>query len=534
MKKFIHYLFLSVAMVATFTACSDDDDPGYRLPQTLDKVNVSTISNGNTLSAIQCTYVLGADGKTVNMTLRGSAAGAKSADVPVIDPGYILPGCAEVNLTFVPTVTATGASFEGAGVSTFCTYNYRVTFTDVSVTVEFKDIVMNSGLILSDVTYTDADVDHLLELTYNGAPLMGKAVKYAPKPNEYNKATLTLSGATLDISEILNTIGSSLQGLDLSKLSTIPTAGVLPGSVTNDIEITIGENGAFSGQGETEFLTFKYSGTATASKMTLNITEATLKNATLAGTWEVPVMTEDYENDPIHLVWEAEEKLIVEPVPGLQLPMPPASLIGIALRLPLIPNGDADASVTEMLSTALKTVTFQQDGNIIAEYVDKADISKPAVKSPANLAQYVVAADGQILLFLNPQAIIMNVMAQGAKSRAEGDLNLAQFQGVVDQMAPLLLAMIQNGVPLQYTANDNGISVFLGKDMLLSILKPIAPLLTNEDLVKLLQVQVGDMEFMGFSVKDLLPALLTSLEKVINTTTELEIGINLTKGAAAN
>ena len=165
-------------MVVTFTACSDDDDPYFQLPETLQGKAVTIISNGNNLSDAQCIYSLGADHKTVTLNIFGIAAGKAEAasDVPAIAPGYILPGCADVTLTFAPEITATGASYEGQGTSTYCTYTYRVTFTEAAVTVEFKDIVMNSGLILSEITYTDSDVDHMLELTYNGAPMMGKIV----------------------------------------------------------------------------------------------------------------------------------------------------------------------------------------------------------------------------------------------------------------------------------------------------------------------------------------------------------------------
>ena len=54
MKKFFHYLLLSVAMVVTFTACSDDDDPYFQLPETLQGKAVTIISNGDNLSDAQC------------------------------------------------------------------------------------------------------------------------------------------------------------------------------------------------------------------------------------------------------------------------------------------------------------------------------------------------------------------------------------------------------------------------------------------------------------------------------------------------
>lgn len=519
-------------MVAAFTACSDDDDPGYRLPQNLDGLNVSTISNGNTLSGVQTTYALGADGKTVTLTMRGTAAGSKAAEVPTIDPGYILPGCAEVTLTFTPKVEATYATGEGSGVSTFCTYNYRVTMTDASVTVEFKDIVMNNGLILSEITYTDADVDHMLELTYNGTPVIGKQVTYTPKSNDWDKATITLSGSTLDLTEMLETLGTSIP-LDLSKLSSIPTAGVLPGTTTYSIEVTI-NNGEFSGQGETEYLTFKYNGIASASKMEFNITEATLKNTSLAGNWAVP--TYYYDDDewemvgtnPVKFEWESSKN--IEVIPGLG--MPPATIIGIMLQMGIIPTEDGSQPIYVMLQRAIKNIAFQPDGNIVASYVPDATVGGTAVDSPLNLAQYVVTSDNQMLLFLNPQAIIMNVMAQGSKSRANGNLDLSQFQGIIDGLAPTLLNLIQNGAPLAYAKSTDGndLTVYLDTNFLLPLLKAIAPVFNNEDVVNAIINIAGQNEDFA-SMASMLGPILKDLPAVIDGTTKIEIGLNLTKAA---
>ena len=535
MKKFFHYLLLSVAMVVTFTACSDDDDPYFQLPETLQGKAVTIISNGNNLSDAQCIYSLGADHKTVTLNIFGTAAGKAEAasDVPAIAPGYILPGCADVTLTFAPEITATGASYEGQGTSTYCTYTYRVTFTEAAVTVEFKDIVMNSGLILSEITYTDSDVDHLLELTYNGAPMMGKIVKYAPAENEYDKAVITLSGATLDLTDMLETVSASLP-LDLSKLKTIPTPGVFPGSVSTDLTITIGSDGSFSGQGETEFLTFKYSGTATASKMALNITEATLKNTAIAGTWNpVPFAIEDDWDspnygmpisNPIKFEWISDAP--IDMGSGTQIP---TMLVGHLLSiLPIIPSEDTQLTIPQMLNKALKSVTFQPDGNIVAEYVPKALSTNPAVTSPVNLAQYVVKSDGEVLVFLNPQAIIMAVMSEGSKSRADGNLDLGQFQSIIDALAPTLLNMVQNGAPLQYTHAGDDLSVFLGTEVLKPLLQAIIPVCQNQEVLEALKAIV-DQNMAGMG--DLVKNAMASLPAVINGTTKLEAGINFQKAA---
>ncbi len=528
MKKFIYNLLMSVALVASFTACSDDDDvPVYTLPQNLDGINITTISDGNNMSGIQTTYALSADGKTVTLTMRGSAAGSKASEVPVIDPGYILPGAAEVILTFTPTIEATYASAEGSGESTFCTYKYRVTMTNTSMTVEFKDIVMNNGLIVSEITYTDADVEHMLELTYNGSPVLGKQLTITPKANDWTHATITISGATLDLSEMLATLSATVP-LDLSALNSIPTSGVIPGTLSSTFDVTM-DGGTFSGSGETEYFTFKYNGVATAEKMEFNITDATLKDTSLVGTWDLAS-----GNNAIKLTWESSNKVVVGKIFNRNIEVDIQTIIAMILPMAIIPDGDSNQTIATMLHRAIKSVTFQADGNIVASYVPDAAADGTPVDSPMNLAQYVVASDNQLLIFLNPQSILMNVIAQSRGSRADGSIDMSEIQSIIDQLAPTLVGLVQSGAPIAYTLSDdeNDLAVYLDTEFLLPILKAAAPLFENEVVIEYLTNAIQGSSSLNSTLTNYIVKLIEQMPTVIEGTTKIEAGLNLTKSAS--
>lgn len=145
-----------------------------------------------------------------------------------------------------------------------------------------------------------------------------------------------------------------------------------------------------------------------------------------------------------------------------------------------------------------------------------------------NLAQYVVKSDGEVLVFLNPQAIIMAVMSEGSKSRADGNLDLGQFQSIIDALAPTLLNMVQNGAPLQYTHAGDDLSVFLGTEVLKPLLQAIIPVCQNQEVLEALKAIV-DQNMAGMG--DLVKNAMASLPAVINGTTKLEAGINFQKAA---
>lgn len=373
--------------------------------------------------------------------------------------------------------------------------------------------------VVNPIPQTTFNSENGLQLTYNGAPLLGKKVTFTPDATEATKATLRLEGE-FDLSGILKGQRSNM---------TSPTGpGVFPGSPVTTLSVDLSINGnqcTFSGVSETEYCTFSYAGKVTAGTMDLSFTDVTLKNTALAGTvWKPTPLanTEDGGMDePIHFVWK---KVAIEILPGHPSEVEINDLLLLALRFPLFDDGSGDrVSVEQMLCSVLKDVTLGADGNIVATYMDAANGGTEWVTSPSNMAQYVVTGDNQLLLFLNPQAIMANV------DNVEKSVRTVDVGAILQQAIAELYPMLINGVPLTYTKEGNRMKVFLGTDLLLPLMKNIvAPLFEDEEFLNMvIEAMKSDPQFGGMA--GMMVPTLKLLPEIIKNTTQLEIGLDLTQ-----
>lgn len=377
--------------------------------------------------------------------------------------------------------------------------------------------------VVNPIPQTTFNSENGLQLTYNGAPLLGKKVTFTPDATEATKATLRLEGE-FDLSGILKGQRSNM---------TSPTGpGVFPGSPVTTLSVDLSINGnqcTFSGVSETEYCTFSYAGKVTAGTMDLSFTDVTLKNTALAGTvWKPTPLanTEDGGRDePIHFVWKSGTKAAIEILlPGHPSEVEINDLLLLALRFPLFDDGSGDrVSVEQMLCSVLKDVTLGADGNIVATYMDAANGGTEWVTSPSNMAQYVVTGDNQLLLFLNPQAIMANV------DNVEKSVRTVDVGAILQQAIAELYPMLINGVPLTYTKEGNRMKVFLGTDLLLPLMKNIvAPLFEDEEFLNMvIEAMKSDPQFGGMA--GMMVPTLKLLPEIIKNTTQLEIGLDLTQ-----
>lgn len=375
--------------------------------------------------------------------------------------------------------------------------------------------------VVNPIPQTTFNSENGLQLTYNGAPLLGKKVTFTPDATEATKATLRLEGE-FDLAGILKGQRSNM---------TSPTApGVFPGSPVTTLSVDLSINGnqcTFSGVSETEYCTFSYAGKVTAGTMDLSFTDVTLKNTALAGTvWKPTPLanTEDGGMDePIHFVWKSGTKAAIE-IFGHPSEIEINDLLLLALRFPLFDDGSGDrVSVEQMLCSVLKDVTLGADGNIVATYMDAANGGTEWVTSPSNMAQYVVTGDNQLLLFLNPQAIMANV------DNVEKSVRTVDVGAILQQAIAELYPMLINGVPLTYTKEGNRMKVFLGTDLLLPLMKNIvAPLFEDEEFLNMvIEAMKSDPQFGGMA--GMMVPTLKLLPEIIKNTTQLEIGLDLTQ-----
>lgn len=377
--------------------------------------------------------------------------------------------------------------------------------------------------VVNPIPQTTFNSENGLQLTYNGAPLLGKKVTFTPDATEATKATLRLEGE-FDLSGILKGQRSNM---------TSPTGpGVFPGSPVTTLSVDLSINGnqcTFSGVSETEYCTFSYAGKVTAGTMDLSFTDVTLKNTALAGTvWKPTPLanTEDGGMDePIHFVWKSGTKAAIEIFPGYPSEIEINDLLLLALRFPLFDDGSGDrVSVEQMLCSVLKDVTLGADGNIVATYMDAANGGTEWVTSPSNIAQYVVTGDNQLLLFLNPQAIMANV------DNVEKSVRTVDVGAILQQAIAELYPMLINGVPLTYTKEGNRMKVFLGTDLLLPLMKEyiVAPLFEDEEFLNMvIEAMKSDPQFGGMA--GMMVPTLKLLPEIIKNTTQLEIGLDLTQ-----
>lgn len=365
--------------------------------------------------------------------------------------------------------------------------------------------------VVCPVPQTEFTVATGLNLTYNGGSMLGKKVTFTPDASDATKATLVLAG-NLDLSGILTREAASGSF----------GAGVFPGSPVVTLPVTLniqGDECSFSGTSETYYCTFDYAGKVTASSLKLDLTNVALKNSALSGTTWVPTPLNSYTEEPIHLIWESNKN--VEVMPGWELPI--QTILTLALRMPLIDaGGDDKVNVEDMLCSVLHDITLGVDGNISASYVDAAQGGTSVVKTPANVAQYVVLSDTQMKVYLNLDAIIANVKRLGSSTKA------IDMSEILSQAVTSLLPLVTDGVPLTYEKNEGKLKVYLNTDLLLPLMKNIvAPLFSDEEFVNMLiEAMKADPDF--GSMAGMAEGMLKGLPEIINETTRLEVGLNLT------
>lgn len=393
------------------------------------------------------------------------------------------------------------------------------------------------GSSLEQKTYSSNDG---LTLNLNGAPLIGKTVTFTPGTD--GKGTVTLAGEPLDVSQIMGMITRA----DDQPAFTLPTAGVLPGSPSVSIPVELNgdaNNCTFEGTNETEYCTYSYSGSVTADKFEFNLTDVKLKNTSLAGTWTFPESKGSVYN-VARIEWDSDSLVHTQFsfMPGV---FPPTNIdaslawfVRLALVMPMIKlneEEDTAKSPLDMLTTVLKSVTFGEDGNVTAEYLD-TKTGEIAI-APTGVAQYVVSSNNTLRLFLNPAAIIANSVSNTKTNTRAADLTIL-VEGLMTELMP----MLTEGIPVNYGAaipdpdafdeseitNGDATAFYLGTETLLPIFKALLPLFSDEEFINSLVEEASKDPSMGMFSSSL-EGILKSLPEVIKNTTKVEIGINLKK-----
>lgn len=342
---------------------------------------------------------------------------------------------------------------------------------------------------IGETTFTDSKG---LQLTYSGEMMLGKSVIFTPNSSDATKATLTLTG------------NRELAMIDTRETHVPPISGVIPGQSTTTLNIENmvidGNKVIFEGVEESNGCIIKYKGDAISGEMNLAL-EVSWNMAPTGSMWEGDPMA------PIHVKWDADEFPFGNGTWDIN------SAITMIFSMAQIEG----KHIPELLSGVLNKVTFLPDGNIQAEYKDALTDTEWKT-SGLNIAMYTVK-DGQVFLFLNFAQILATV-----NERANDSMN-----DIVASLLPQLLQMVNRGIPLSYIVGEDGkMTVYLGTEVLLPILKTVAPLFENEEFVaRLLDILKEQAGGMAVLIESFLKPILVAMPQIVSTTKDIQIGLKL-------
>lgn len=312
-----------------------------------------------------------------------------------------------------------------------------------------------------------------LDLTYSESVLPGKVITF--NTTDGKTATLEMKGE-FDLTSLIPTKA------DMPVMNLAP--GVIPGEVTttiSNVALTLdGETYKFEGTDSQNGRTTEYKGQVEKGKLTLAINNV-MPKSDIQGTWNLA------DAQVVTLVWNSDKGILLPssteewPVENL------AKLLSMALDKPI--------------KEALNTISFNNDGNIVADYNKDGDKKV----SPLNIANYYMK-NGKMYVQMNI-AMLLTVINQ---TKSGFDM------GAIAQFLPLL----SEGVPLTSTVDGSNATITLEREIILPLLTFA---LTNETVSGLIINSIPE------DMKPMVEALLPQLTEVLNNTTEMKVSLNLKK-----
>lgn len=162
--------------------------------------------------------------------------------------------------------------------------------------------------------------------------------------------------------------------------------------------------------------------------------------------------------------------------------------------------------VNWILPNLLQSISLEEDGNVIASYIQDMDelFSDPKFgDSPKGMALYNVV-DSKLYVALNINGIIAD-----ATSPKQANIGRSEVNPLMQ-----LMVMAEEGLPLLMRKTDDGVDVYVNKEMMLPIVKMLPTLLET------FGEQLGDF-------KETISTLVGILVPIIENSNETEIGLHL-------
>ncbi len=379
---------------------------------------------------------------------------------------------------------------------------------------------------LPEKTYTGTSA---LNLEYNDAPMSGKSVTYTQTGD---KANLVMS-STVSLGEISPA---------LKELPPVPGPGVLPGTPVLTLPVNLSADGGkyeFAGTGETDFVTYSYSGDVNADVLDFEFKDVRLKNQRLANTVWVPAPTEKatsalgYKSLPLHIVWECS---LPFPLEGFDGTIQDALIL--MATLPIIPayNNTAYMSLVQVIGNALKTVAFRPDGNAVVTYLQSNNGAAQFAQAPICMIQYLPLTDTMMKLFINPTDLMgqilinssshpdlpANPFGKAGKSTKASSPSIQDMAQIISKLVP----MLSEGIPMQYTLSATGLQLFLNTETLLPLLKGVVvPLLKDPIIQASIIEKISSNPALSHHL-EMIKVLVAAFPDLLDSTTRIELGFN--------
>lgn len=337
-----------------------------------------------------------------------------------------------------------------------------------------------------------------LTLMYSGQLVLGKRVFFNLDADDASKATLTLSGADFKLK-----LGTR------DNMEQPTTAGVIPGEITTmlQVELKLNEDGAtFAGRDEKNGRIIEYSGKVSSRSMQLSLKVVMPQNE-LTGKAFVP----DQQN-PLLVNWQADPF----EMNGKQVTV--NDLLRMAAGIPVVNN----MTLPQLVCYSLGELRFLPDGNIQA-LIRTEKTGGQLIETPLNILSYAVKGN-KVLLYVNAIQI-----AEMKKTRSEDLMgDVAAIIGAVNRL-------LVEGIPVTFATVDGHTLFYLDQDLLKPVLLLIKPLLGNQALMNLLlnllTEKVGP-EMAPMIIDGIVKPLLAALPGIIDSTTVMQFGLNMTPAPA--
>lgn len=366
-----------------------------------------------------------------------------------------------------------------------------------------------------NAAYSSTDAENKLVLTYSEVELLGKEVVF--NTIDGKSATLVLKGGALN-----------LGGLPMSRTSPEPPSlisGVIPGEATTTLNVelasTDGVSYTFQGVDIKDGRTINYKGAVKKGELTLDL-KVVMPANDLLGKWNLtPVVADDWAganvSQPIYTDWKSGEIFNLIFGLGAPKPMPADALLSMATGvMPLY----ADKNGNELLLSVLQSITFKEDGNIVASYSDGKDLNNPTwTKSPVNIAQYYVR-DNKVYLVLNSD-MILGALTRGSSTRIN-------IEPIIPGLIQDVLPMLASGIPLAYSQKDGSMKIYADTELVMKLMRVFLPLLEDEEVLAMIMESItSNPGFASYAV--MVQEMLQQLPAVVEATTKFELGISLDK-----